>query len=209
MSRTRGKNTGIRIPRDQYPTPQWCIDLLATALYKIMQIYASTQSFYLCDIGAGDGRIGATCTSRLAQLACVHSVFIDIHKPRHKYNKSKWLIKDFMKVNLTRLFTNTNMSIIFVSNPPFSIADAIVFKTINELTIRNAGIAAFLLRLNWLGSKKRAEWIGQYPPNKLIVLSPRPSFVGTGTDATEYAWFLWTPKLDLGTPITTVYNYTN
>ena len=48
-----------------------------------------------------------------------------------------------------------------------------------------------LLRLNWLGSEDRAAWLRRHPPS-VYVLPNRPSFVeGGGTDATEYAWFIW------------------
>lgn len=49
----------------------------------------------------------------------------------------------------------------------------------------------FLLRTNFLESKKRFEWWQDKPPTKLYVLSKRPSFTGKGTDATSYSWFIW------------------
>jgi hypothetical protein len=48
-----------------------------------------------------------------------------------------------------------------------------------------------LLRLPWLGSQKRAQWQRENPSN-IHVLPKRPSFTADGkTDATEYAWFIW------------------
>lgn len=48
-----------------------------------------------------------------------------------------------------------------------------------------------LLRTSFLESKNRYEFWQRYPLNGLYVLNKRPSFTGHGTDATNYAWFVW------------------
>lgn len=75
-----------------------------------------------------------------------------------------------------------------VTNPPFSLAQEFIDRTLNDRPL----FAAYLLRLNFLGSRKRMPWwsAGRIPTH-LLVLSQRPSFTGKGTDATEYAWFCW------------------
>ena len=57
-----------------------------------------------------------------------------------------------------------------------------------------------LLRINYLGSISRHQWWKENTPTALHVLSKRPSFTGTGTDATDYAWYVWdtTSRLDKG-----------
>ena len=50
-----------------------------------------------------------------------------------------------------------------------------------------------LLRLNYLGSEKRAAFFQEVPPD-VYVLPNRPSFVRGGNDSCEYAWFAWGPK---------------
>lgn len=72
------------------------------------------------------------------------------------------------------------------TNPPFSLAA----EFINHSTA-NANTVFMLLRLNYLASIKRYEWWKTNPPVALYVLSKRPSFTGSGTDATDYAWFVW------------------
>jgi hypothetical protein len=47
-----------------------------------------------------------------------------------------------------------------------------------------------LLRLNFLGGAKRTAFLRARPPD-IYVLPNRPSFTGHGTDACEYAWFVW------------------
>lgn len=73
-----------------------------------------------------------------------------------------------------------------VTNPPYSLA----FEFAKHAVFYSKEVF-LLLRLNFLASKKRAYWFRQNEPSALFVLSQRPSFTGTGTDATDYAWFYW------------------
>lgn len=106
-----------------------------------------------------------------------------------------------------------------ITNPDFSIAQEFI-----ERSLREAKFCAYLLRLNFFGSRKRREWWQGKEPTHLYTLAERPSFVdvckgnkskgikqcgasylkdegrskcncggniGPGTDATEYAWFVW------------------
>ena len=47
-----------------------------------------------------------------------------------------------------------------------------------------------LLRLNFLASESRCEWMQNNTPD-VYVIPNRPSFKGKGSDACEYGWFLW------------------
>lgn len=75
---------------------------------------------------------------------------------------------------------------IIITNPPFSLALEFLTKSLKE-----AGTVCYLLPLNFLGSKKRYEFWLENPPTQLFPLSKRPSFTGKGTDACDYAWFVW------------------
>lgn len=108
------------------------------------------------------------------------------------YNKVECTIKTYCEIseNIPKdyLSTQYNKFDLIVTNPPFSIAQDFLVKSLKE-----SDCVCYLLRLNYLGSKKRADtlWNKVSTPNKLLVLSKRPSFTGKGTDATEYAWFCW------------------
>ena len=54
--------------------------------------------------------------------------------------------------------------------------------------------------MNFLESIKRHEWWKENTPTSIHVLSKRPSFTGTGTDATGYCWIIWdkTDRTDRG-----------
>lgn len=74
-----------------------------------------------------------------------------------------------------------------LGNPPFSLAAHFLD---NAMHLANQAI--LLLRLNWLGSSTRRRWVFErYGEPDLFVLAERPSFVGQGTDATDYAWMRW------------------
>jgi hypothetical protein len=75
---------------------------------------------------------------------------------------------------------------LILTNPPYSYAQEFI-----EYSIPRASCVIMLLRINFLGAQKRFNWWIKNEPDALIVLSNRPSFTGTGTDATEYAWYVW------------------
>lgn len=104
------------------------------------------------------------------------------------YNKiPEGIIKDFAEIREGRDYLReTYKSDLVITNPPFSIALDFLQKSLSESTS-----VVYLLRLNFLGSQKRKEFWNTNPPTHIFVLSKRPSFTGKGTDATEYAWFVW------------------
>lgn len=73
-----------------------------------------------------------------------------------------------------------------VTNPPFSLAQEFC-----DHAIRHSMETWMLLRLNFLGSKKRRDWWRKNEPKAIFVLSERPDFTGGGGDACDYGWFFW------------------
>lgn len=73
-----------------------------------------------------------------------------------------------------------------VTNPPFSLAQEFIEKSLDL-----ANCVIMLLRLNFLASSKRKEFWERHPPTAIHVLTKRPSFTGNGTDACDYAWFVF------------------
>lgn len=98
-------------------------------------------------------------------------------------------IADFLKIK-KRQYPEEQYDII-ITNPPYSKAQEFVEKAL-EL-VNETGVVIMLLRTAFLESQKRFEF-WQKPENKLsalYTLSSRPSFIGKGTDATSYSWFIW------------------
>ena len=77
---------------------------------------------------------------------------------------------------------------VIITNPPYSIAQEIIEHCFE---IAPKAEVIMLLRLAFLESKKRKSFWDKRPVTQLYVLSERPSFTGKGTDATAYAWFVW------------------
>ena len=72
-----------------------------------------------------------------------------------------------------------------LGNPPFSLALEVI-----QHAMTMSHVVCMLLRVNFLASQKRATWMRENTPS-IYVLPRRPSFTNKGTDATEYAWFVW------------------
>lgn len=87
-----------------------------------------------------------------------------------------------------------------VGNPPYKQAEEHVH---HALKVARVGVA-MLLRLCFLAGQGRyfRLWhAGSVPLHSVHILAARPSFTGSGTDATDYALFVWvretpyTPRL--------------
>lgn len=85
-----------------------------------------------------------------------------------------------------------------ITNPPFNLASQII-----PLAYENSilGVIA-LLRLSYIEPcKNRVDFLQKYPPCQMLV-TPRISFTGKGTDSITTAWFVWIkePRLN-GSPV--------
>lgn len=85
---------------------------------------------------------------------------------------------------------------LIITNPPYTYAQEFVERA--KLWRRTEqSLIVFLLRVNFLGSKKRAKWLRANTPS--VAVSPKRPSMGLnklgkkGTDATEYAWMIWGP----------------
>ena len=76
---------------------------------------------------------------------------------------------------------------VVIGNPPYSLAMEFV-----QACLQLGEHVALLLRLNFVGSAKRSDFLRRQMPD-IYVLPNRPSFTGGKTDSIEYAWFVWGP----------------
>jgi len=78
-----------------------------------------------------------------------------------------------------------------IANPPFSFAMEFLERALAE--VEAGGEVAFLLRLCFLASMKRAAFHRSHPCD-IYILPKRPSFTPDGrTDSADYAWFVYGP----------------
>lgn len=79
---------------------------------------------------------------------------------------------------------------LIIGNPPYSLALPHVQAALSVL--EPGGHLAFLLRLSFLASAKRADALWSKPGLRYLApITPRPSFTGGGSDNSEYALFVW------------------
>ena len=72
-----------------------------------------------------------------------------------------------------------------ITNPPFAHAAEIAQQALSVTPN-----VALLLRMTWLEPRPNRMWLGTNPPDYMLVL-PRGSFTGGGSDMTSCAWYVW------------------
>lgn len=179
-STNRGHGVQIRHEDDFYATPAWCTEALIEAVPAI----GCTSILDPC---CGDGAILDVLKARGEP-----TLGIEINEGRAATAEAKG--HNVRRHDALGLYWPTAGAI--VTNPPFFLAMEFLQKSIAKAWETNAYVS-FLLRLNWLGSKKRKEFHQRHPAD-LYIMSKRPSFTGGATDSIEYAWYTYHPSLKGG-----------
>lgn len=156
---------------DFYGTPAWCT-------------HSAVQNITL-----PGGTWLEPCAGNGAIIRAVKGIREDIHWTAFELREEcrELLIPEAPVVDIGD-FLKMPMGIhydVILTNPPYSIAQEFV-----EEALRRADHVVMLLRLNFLGSKKRSAFFRKNAPD-VYVLPKRPSFINGRTDSTEYAWFHW------------------
>ena len=178
----------VRHPDDFYATPAWCTEALLHgcplpggrwleptagdgAIAAEVLRHRRDVQWHLIESRAEELRVGGGLLSRMqrADFPIEHVDEVEI--------------RDFLTMPAPAQSFD-----VALGNPPFSLALEVVQ---HALTMANT--VCMLLRINFLASQKRADWMRKNTPS-IYVLPKRPSFTGGKTDATEYAWFLWDGK---------------
>lgn len=168
----------VRHAADYYVTPAW----VTRAILKELP-----RNGPVLDAGCGKGAIMRVLRDRYKKPGELHGMDVVAPYARACAEEFENVIEgNFLEA---RQPAGTPWKVI-VANPPYQMAGQFVAKAL-EL-VGKKGTVAMLLRLNWLAGQKRAQFHREHPAD-VYVLSKRPSFTGQGTDATEYAFFLWGP----------------
>jgi len=122
------------------------------------------------------------------------SLFSSAHEPCRGDGRVEFFLQEEVGIPTTYseimedkdFFEWNEQTDLILTNPPFSLA-----KEFIDHSIAHCNTCLMLLRINYLGSITRHPWWKENSPTSLHVLSKRPSFTGKGTDATDYAWFVW------------------
>ncbi|MBI2393688.1 MAG: methyltransferase [Deltaproteobacteria bacterium] len=180
MSATgRRRATGpvhVRDAQDSYATPS----AVTQALLEVIDLRAGAR---VLEPAVGDGKI---VDELLAHGPLdVTAIELDASRLQHVAKKCRALHADFLALRSEAGLTDFDF---VITNPPYRLATEFIEHA--RAFVHPTGAIAMLLRLNFLGSRKRAEFLREFYPD-IYVITPRSSFTGGGTDATEYAWFVW------------------
>ena len=177
MSRTKGLDSAIRHPHDEYITPPWCVK-------RFLEKYELPRNRLFFD----------PCASRGELLSAVHALRPDLFLYGVEINPDceqalrcavryfdRYWIGDFLKI----LAPVTPSASVVMTNPPYSLAEQFITHA-----LRFSTVVIMLLRVNFLAGKDRHDFTATTNPG-VFVLPNRPSFNGWGSDGTEYAWFVY------------------
>lgn len=181
--------SATRLPRvrraDYYRTPAWCVRAIVPAL----DVHANGLAGVI-DPCAGDGAILEACGDEWE----APRVGLELDAERAAAARAKGLEVETRDALGPDPWPVGARSIVL--NPPYSQAESFVRRALEE--VGAGGCVAALLRLAWLEGLKRVAFHREHPAN-VYVLPRRPSFTPPGTDATAYAWFVWSSRAPGGT----------
>jgi hypothetical protein len=178
------KRGGQRSEADNYPTPAWCV-------HRLLEEVSLPEGRWL-EPGVGDGAIVGAVHEKMqgAEFTGLDIRETDFIRTAQD-ELGSFHVGDFLNPTGKALkLLNGPKWDVCIGNPPFSLAPEFI-----DRAFKVANIVAFLLRVNYLGSDKRAEFMRSMCPD-LYILPNRPSFVPSErgnltTDSIEYGWFVW------------------
>jgi hypothetical protein len=174
-------NRGLaRAENDFYPTPPWLTKAVAPILELRLRAIGAWPVPKVYEPAAGQLHIVNTLLDEWPEA---HIEYSDIDERLGDYGGI-----DFLTAEPEPIFD------LIITNPPYFAAKE--FKDRAKLWLKNdQSMIAFMLRLNFLGSQKRAKWHRADLPS--LATTPKRPAMGKnkqgklGTDSTEYAWFIW------------------
>lgn len=180
MSRTKKGNS--RDPFDFYSTPEWCVHRL------LEKVSFSTMNDWI-EPTAGNGAIIKAVNSLPLIQQPKNIVAVELQERFEEDLKAlvpNVFIQDYLTFDYSKV--STTKASLAISNPPYKLALPVIQHALNQ-----AETVCMLLRINFLASEVRADWMKKNVPD-VYVLPNRPKFVNNGSDACEYGWFVWGPQ---------------
>ena len=167
---------GPRVPADNYPTPTWCVQRLLEAVDLPGGEWLEPAVGEGAIIQATD-REDVTWTAVDVRPEAVQSVAGLVTDDRLYQG-------DFLSLTTAGTFEPKTFSVV-LTNPPYRQAMEYV-----QACLPLAGTVVMLLRLSFLATKGRYEFMNSTKPD-VHILASRPCFVNGKSDSSEYGWFIW------------------
>lgn len=171
----------VRSPLDFYETPAWCVRALWSACPDVRGVGA------VFDPACGRGAI-LRALRDMDPAPWLHLVGTDIDPDAVRIARSSGLYAEVADYLSPELRVAVGVYSAVVMNPPYSRAEAFVRRAIDHG--QRLWPVAALLRIAFLASQGRAEWLAKDAPD-VYVLPRRPDFTGGGGDSADYAWMVW------------------
>lgn len=162
-----------RRPLDKYRTPEWATGALIESFPKL-------GAELLIDPCAGDCRMPRQLMAAGRFVQCVTNDIDPTESTHYHGDLADSALWDFGVVE----------SVGCVTNPSFLEATRLALHALEVLSRRRHWFLALLLRSTWLEPAKDRQWLGRMPPRAMLVL-PRFSFIGGGSDQAGCHWMLW------------------
>lgn len=181
----------VRRADDFYATPAWA----TSALLDWFEREGVTVRGTVLDPFAGDGAILQVVKDR-AWPWVRHLAAVELRAEAEPALRSVagWhRIADWFELAQTRRVIGAPFDVheppVIITNPPYFRAEDAI-----RSCLAMADSVVMLLRLPFYAGQRRRALFAEHPPSNVLVLAKRPSFTGGSTDATEYAWFVWSRK---------------
>lgn len=184
------KRGSKRSPADNYPTPAWVV-------HRLLEKVALPTGRWL-EPGVGNGDIVRAVNEKRTGIDWSGFDIREtqwIEQAKVQPELGDFFLGDLLKPErfpggqMLELMAGPKFDV-SIGNPPFRRAAEFI-----DFSLKVALNVVMLLRVNYLGSDTRAEFMHTLCPD-VFVLPNRPSFRPSKrglmtTDSIEYAWFLW------------------
>lgn len=173
----------VRSPQDYYVTPPWVVRKFMDKFLELEPGLDLPNSVIFDPCAGGDELNPMTYPTVLQEYGATAIITMDIRED----SRAAGAGMDFLKQD-SGLYDKSDL---VISNPPFKDAAAFIKKGLEF--VKDGGYLAYLMRINLYGSDtRRPFWQTEgMMPKYTLVHTPRPSFIKGGSDATEYAHFVW------------------
>jgi len=177
-----------RIDNDNYATPD---DYASVGVAKAIEAFDKKRRGNLTFLEPGCGDIQPHMGFFKDFFPGAKMLGIDIRNVEPKQGEEVVSDLDFLQMSrqdLPALIGADGVDII-VTNPPYKFAREFILRSLALLN--PGGVAGFLLKLDFLGSRGRVSFFQDTPLYEVCVSGGRPSFTCGTTDMHNYGYFLW------------------
>ena len=172
-------------PHDFFETPKWAVD-------RFLEAWRPPENggSLIVEPGAGRGMIIRAASPYLPGYGWLAVEIRGEEQQLLEETGAEVVVGDFCDEWL--LAPREDVAAV-IGNPSYAIAFEVLLRA-RELYPRAP--VAFLLRLGFMASDERADWMRRNRPD-LYVLPDRVVFYAGNGDSSDYAWMVW-PPLELG-----------